>query len=96
VIHKQQIIIAHRAIFEVELSFEGLKFFIVIRRTILNKVIDSDGILTKEEKKSIQREIRKSNRKKDYAGGPFQISPSPNEQLLDKNSKLFTKIMWVN
>ena len=48
VIHKQQIIVAHRAVFEVELSFENLKFYIVIKRKIFNKVIDNDGLLTNE------------------------------------------------
>ena len=62
---------AHRAVFEVELSFENLKFYIVIKRKIFNKVIDSDGLLTEFQKKEINKEIKKQAKKKDNgAGGP--------------------------
>jgi hypothetical protein len=51
--------VAHRAVFEVELSFENLKFYIVIKRKIFNKVIDSDGLLTETQKKEINKDIKK-------------------------------------
>ena len=86
---------AHRAVFEVELSFENLKFFVVIRRKIFNKVIDTDGVLSEQEKKEIKKEIRKSKKREYASGGPNKISPSPNEQVLPGGIKLFVKVMWV-
>ena len=69
-IHKQQIIVGHRAIFEVELSFLELKFYIVIKRKIHNKVIDTEG-LSDKERKEINKQLRNSSKKPErHAGGP--------------------------
>ena len=53
VIHRQQIIISKRVSFEIELSFEKIKFFIIVRRQIL-------GPLTKAEKREKKKELKLS------------------------------------
>lgn len=53
-----------------ELSFEALKFYIVIKRKIFNKVIDEDGLLTSSEKKELQKSLKKK-KKEMHSGGPY-------------------------
>lgn len=101
--HKQQIIVGHRAIFDIELSFHGLKFYIVVARKMTSNVIDTNGTLTKEEKKIIQKQIRKELKEKKrreksmpaFAGKSNLISPSPVEQVLPRNAKIFARTMWI-
>jgi len=66
-------------------------------------VIDTHGTLSKEEKKIIKKQIRKELKDKEkrdkslpaYAGGAKTVSPSPVEQVLPKNAKIFAKTLWI-
>ena len=68
-----------------------------------SNVIDLDGTLTKKERKVIQKQIRKELKSKQkvdqnvhsFAGGADAISPSPIEQILPRNAKIFARTMWI-
>ena len=51
VIHRQSIAIQRKAHFEIELSFEGLKFYIIVKRRFFNP----------KQLKSMQEEMRNKN-----------------------------------
>mmetsp|Transcript_12432 Transcript_12432/g.19453 ORF Transcript_12432/g.19453 Transcript_12432/m.19453 type:complete len:240 (+) Transcript_12432:1448-2167(+) len=66
IIHTQQIVIAYRAIFDVELSFEKKKFYILIKRRF-GKGLEALGksrvdSMTREQKKAIKKEMKRQLR----------------------------------
>ena len=94
VIHSQQIVIAYRAIFEVELSFENKKFYILIKRRF-GRGLEALGkekleTLTRVQRKQIKKDMRRQMKE-------FKDSSEAGECLNQPKGscKLFCKVLFI-
>jgi len=90
IIHHQQIIIAYKVIFDVELSFEGKKFYILLRRRFgrgLEALGNRADALTSNEKKEIKREMKRQM--KDFK------DTAEAQTYWNGPSKLFCKSLFI-
>lgn len=92
VIHKQYIIMLNRWIFDVELSFDRMKFFIIVKRKLSVKPI-SETAVTKQFTREYNRDL-----KKELKDLKFRYNTHSDLDVLKEfyaKPKLFSKQMWV-